>query len=340
VIGWAIPDGPEELIMASGALPQALLGSDIPFSQADAHFQGFACSYTRSLLELLSRDEMNFYDAIILPHTCDALRAFDLVAKEIGKLKIVETYRPPRLRDNPVSENYLRAELERMRKRLGEITGHFASPDEIRQAEKTTNELKDALKEVKTQLKAGRASALEYFSAVQAGMSGDKLEMTKLVKEFLEELKARKPEKLSAKKVLLAGKVAEPLEILDAIEAAGFQVIDDMLVNGSRYIKSKAALEALAEQQFCKIPVAGMYDRDKTRAERILRKVKRSGAHAVIFLVQKFCEPYEMDVVGVEEDLRKASIPVLKLESDYQTSSIAPLKTRIDAFAEMLSAKK
>ena len=345
VIGWAIPDGPEELILASGALPQALLGSDIPFSQADAHFQGFACSYTRGLIEQMSRDQMNFYDAIILPHTCDALRAFDLVVKEMGKLKIVETYRPPRLRDNPVSENYLKAELERMRKRLSEITGHLASADEIKEAEKTVNELKDALKEVKTQLKAGRASAMEYFSAVQAGMTGDKQDMTKLVKEFLEELKTRKPEKLSSKKILLAGKVAEPLEILDAIEAAGFQVIDDMLVNGSRYIKSKAALnkdpiDALAEQQLCKIPVAGMYDRDKTRAERIIRRVKRSGAQAVIFLVQKFCEPYEMDVVGVEEDLRKVSIPFLKLESDYQTSSIAPLKTRIDAFAEMLAAKK
>jgi len=344
VIGWAIPDGPEELVLASGAMPQALLGAEIPFSRADAHFQGFACSYTRSLLELLARDELNFYDALILPHTCDALRALDLVAKELGKVKIVETYRPPRLRGNPASEDYLLEELERLRKRLSEITGHYASAEDIKQASATLNELKDALRGVKTELKAGKAAALEFFSAVQAAMAGDKQEVTRLVKEFLAELKTRAPAKAGAKKIVLAGKVAEPLSLLEAVEDAGFQVVDDLLVNGSRYVKSKVALnkdsvQALAEAQFDKIPVAGMYDREQSRGERILRRVRRSGAQAVIFLVQKFCEPYEMDVVGVEEELTRAGIPLLKLESDYQSSSIAPLQTRIDAFAEMLSAK-
>jgi len=343
VIGWAIPDGTEELILASGAMAQALLGSDLPFAGADAHFQGFACSYTRSLLEMLTRGELDFYDALIIPHTCDALRAFDLVIKDIARVKIVETFRPTRLRDNPASEKFLREELERIRKRLGEITGHFASDQEIKLAAAELNALKETLREVKTQMKAGRASALEFFSATQAGMAGDKKEVIKLAAEFLGEVKAR-PARAGGKKILLAGKVAEPLSILSAIEASGFQVIDDLLVNGARYVKSavdlsKEPIQALVDAQLDKIPVAGMYDRTRSRGERIIRRFRRSGAQAVIFLVQKFCEPYEMEAVGVEEELKKAGIPMLKLESDYQTRSIAPLKTRIEAFAEMLATK-
>jgi benzoyl-CoA reductase subunit C len=344
VVGWAIPDGPEELVMASGAKPQALLGTEIPFSKADAHFQGFACSYTRSLLELLTSGQLDFYDALILPHTCDALRAMDLVAKEQGGVKNVESYRPPRLRDNPASRNYLMEELSRLRKRLSEITGHYATDEEIKQASASLNRLKDLLRGVKTELKAGKASALEFFSAVQAAMSGDKQEVEGMVREFLVELKNRKPLPTKPEKIVLAGKVAEPLSLLEAIETAGFQVVDDLLVNGSRYVKSiveleQAPLQALAEAQLAKIPVAGMYDREQSRGERIIRRVRRSGAKAVIFLVQKFCEPYELEVVGVEEELTRAGIPMLKLESDYQSSSIAPLKTRIEAFAEMLKAK-
>jgi len=343
VIGWAIPDGPEELILASASLPVALLGAGIPFSRADAHFQGFACSYTRSLLELLARGEMEYLDALILPHTCDALRAFDLVVKEISKIKYVETFRPPRIKDNAASVKYLKEELERMRKRLGEITGHYPSLEEIRAGSETINNLKAALNEVKKQMKAGRVKPREYFSAVQAGMVGEKEEITKLVQEFLKEASDRKPE-ARPRKIVLAGKVAEPIEILDEIEASGFQVVDDLLVNGSRYVKSTVDLnqdpiQALADAQLAKMPVAGMYDKEKSRGERIIQKVRRTAAHAVIFLVQKFCEPYEIDVVGVEEELKKAGIPMLKLESDYQTSSVAPLRTRIDAFAEMLTAK-
>lgn len=344
VIGWAIPDGPEELILAAGALPMAVLGAEIPFSLGDAHFQGFACSYTRTLLELSLRGELDYLDALIIPHTCDALRAYDLVIKELGKVKNVETYRPPRLRDNKASEKYLREELERIRKRLGEITGHFPGDDDIRKASEQINALKKELKELKKEVKTGRVSSLEFFSAVAAGMAGDKQEAAKLVAELVREAGSRKPEKATSKKIVLAGKVAEPLSILGVIEAAGLQVVDDLLVNGSRYVKSKVEIDkdpiyALAEAQLDKIPVAGMYDRDKTRAERIIQKVKKSGAKAVIFLVQKFCEPYEMDVVGVEEDLKKAGIPMLRLESDYQAGSVAALKTRIDAFSEMLSAK-
>jgi len=342
VVGWIIPDAPEELILASGALPIAILGAGIPFSRADAHFQGFACSYSRSLLELISRGELDFLDALIIPHTCDAMRALDLVVKEMGGIKSVETFRPPRLKDNPASEKYLREELERIRNRLAEITGHYPDLEEIRKASGTINHLKTALRSLKQEMASGRVSAREYFSAVRAGMAGDKEEVAKLASELIEESKARKPLQKAGKPILLAGKVAEPIEIISEIEGSGFLIVDELLVNGSRYLESMVDLSqepitGLVQAQMNKIPVAGFYHRKESRSERILKRFKASRAQAIIYLIQKFCEPYELEVVGVEEDLKKAGIQILRLESDYQTSSLAPLRTRIDAFYEMLS---
>jgi len=119
--------------------------------------------------------------------------------------------------------------------------------------------------------------------------------------------------------------------------------VDDLLVNGSRYAESEVELklnplEGLVQAQLDKIPVAGFYHRKETRSARILQRVKESQAAGVIYLLQKFCEPYELEVVGIEEELKKAGVKVLRLESDYQTSSLAPLRTRIEAFGEMLAA--
>jgi len=341
VIGWAIPDGPEELILASSAYPLGLLGAGTAFSLAEAHFQGFACSYSRTLLEQIKRGELNYLDGVIFPHTCDAMRALDLVVKEMEPFKLVESYRPPRVRDNASAVKYFSQELERVREKLGKLTGHYAKGEELEQAIEQVNEVKELLKQVKKEMVSGKVRAREFFSLVQAGMVGDKKEVGALAIKFLEEVKARKGTNQKKLKIVLAGKVLEPIEMIDELEQAGFQVVEDLLVNGSRYIESQVELGSepikdLVYAQLNKIPIAGVYDSKKSRAQWVIQRVKESQAEAVIYLVQKFCEPYELEVVGVEEELNKEGIKVLRLESDYQTSSLPPLRTRIDAFAEML----
>ncbi len=342
VVGFCLPDAPEEIILASGALPLALLGKGIAFSRADAHFQSFACSYSRSLLELIERGELDFLDAIIIPHTCDAMRAFDLVVKSMDRFEMTESYRLPRLRENPCAEKYFREELDRLRNKLAELTGHYPDSEEIRQACGTLNKLKSLFGQLKKELKDQRISAGEFFSALRASLVGDRQEMVSLIEQFLLEIKNRTP-KEQGFKIILAGKVAEPPEIIDEIERAGFVVVDDLLALGSRWIESKVdtniePISALIKAQFEKLPFAGLVEnREKSRAQWIIEAVRNSGAHAVIYLLQRFCEPYELEVVGIEEELKQAQIPFLRLETDYQTSSLPPLRTRLDAFYEMLS---
>jgi len=236
---------------------------------------------------------------------------------------------------------YFSQELERVRKRLGELTGHYAKAEELGPAIKQVNQVKEWLGEVKKEMVSGRVNAREFFSLVQAGMAGDKREVGELARRFLEEVKARNTSNQKKLKVVLAGKVLEPIEMIDELEHAGFQVVDDLLVNGSRYIESQVKIGSepmkdLVYAQLNKIPIAGVYDTKKSRAQWIIQRVRETQAEAVIYLVQKFCEPYELEVVGVEEELNQAGIKVLRLESDYQTSSLPLLRTRIDAFAEML----
>ncbi len=342
VLGWTLPDAPEELIYASGILPMAILARGIDFSRADAHFQGFACSYSRSLLELIERGELDFLDGLLIAHTCDTMRAFDLVVKEMERFELCESYRLPRIYANPASRRYFRQELERIRSRLSELSGHYPDAEEIRSALRVFQQLKSALKNLKSELKKGKISARLFFSALRAGMVGDKEEVRQMIEQCREELKNKEPEPEKKFKVILAGKVAEPFEIIEEIERAGFWVVDDLLALGSRWLSAVAdpeqePVDALIQAQENKLPFAGLTHQKSSRAEWLIERVKENQAQGVIYLLQRFCEPYELEVVGVEQELKNAEIPFLRLETTYQPSSLPALRTRLDAFYEMLS---
>ena len=74
----------------------------------------------------------------------------------------------------------------------------------------------------------------------------------------------------------------------------------------------------------------------KNYVEKIKNLAENNGVNAVIFHILKFC-----DIVGhhrheIKELLSKHGIKTLNLERDYSNSMHGQLKTRIEAFLEML----
>ena len=59
-------------------------------------------------------------------------------------------------------------------------------------------------------------------------------------------------------------------------------------------------------------------------------------ADGVIDCSLKFCGLYDIEKKSVSEALKKEGIPVLSLETDYEDSDAGQLRTRIEAFVEML----
>ena len=50
----------------------------------------------------------------------------------------------------------------------------------------------------------------------------------------------------------------------------------------------------------------------------------------------QFCQPYAIEAFKVEKALKDAGIPMLSLETDYSMEDVEQLKTRVEAFVEML----
>ena len=344
-VGWMLTDVPEELILAAGALPVAILAEGVTLREADQHFQGFACSYSRSVLELLASGRLRGLDGVIIPYICDTTRALDLVAKYQRFLPYTECLRIPKTTVGAGVLPYFRQELERLARSLAGLTGTDPDPDRLRQAILLMNEVRRRLDRIRAVLRErpGAISAAEYLGALRASLTLPKEEAVRLLDEFLAEAQIRPSAPSRLPRVILAGKVAEPAAVVEMIEAAGLRVVEDLLVLGGRYVETSAAepgdpLENLARAQLGRWPMTGVWDANRRRGDFLLERVAAAEARGVIFLVQKFCEPWEIDYPGLKEVLDGAGIKNLRLETEYQTGSMEPLRTRIEAFAEMLGA--
>jgi benzoyl-CoA reductase subunit C len=95
-------------------------------------------------------------------------------------------------------------------------------------------------------------------------------------------------------------------------------------------------LEALAQRYLnrvvCPAKHSGLYD----RGNYLIEKVRENRAQGVIFLFLKFCDPHAFDYPYMKAMLDKEGIPSLMVEIEDQIASEGQLRTRCEAFMEML----
>jgi benzoyl-CoA reductase/2-hydroxyglutaryl-CoA dehydratase subunit BcrC/BadD/HgdB len=73
------------------------------------------------------------------------------------------------------------------------------------------------------------------------------------------------------------------------------------------------------------------------RLEHIVTMAKELNVSGVIHYALQFCQPYAIEAYKVEKAMEGAGIPLLKIETDYSMEDVEQLKTRIEAFVEMVS---
>ena len=339
-IGLCHTDVPEELVHAAGALPMTIMARDIAIQKADKHLQSFACTYSRSVVELYEQGELGYLDGIIMPYACDTTRCLDLVFKFAAGLAFYDCLRIPKRVSAEGVKKYFRAELERLAQNLSAFTGQEITNARLGASIKQFNRVRLLLARLQEAVRDRAISASDYFSAVRAALVLPPEDSETLLKQAAETMGGAKANG-KGPRVIVAGKVPQPPGIIGVIEKAGLLIVEDHLVVGGRWVAAMAPegtepWDALIERQLNRLPFAGIWDRRPSRSAYLQERVKAMGANAVVFLVQKFCEPAELDYPGIKEELTKAGVPMLVLDSDYSPGSLDGLKTRVEAFAEML----
>ena len=343
VIGVFLSDAPEELIDASDSLPFTLLGEE-KGSGAGSSIPDFACSLIRNTLHQAILKELEFLDGLVIPYLCDSSRPLFHLWKRNFPTQFSDLLRLPKKLKGDGVKVYLVHELRRFMETLEAFYGISITKEGLWKSIDIYNENRRYLRRIKA-LRYGNPylmSNFEFFSLIKSSMLMPKNEHNQILKKVITGMESPpvSSHSILPKKVFLSGKIAVPFEIFQWLDEMGLFVADDDLAVGTRYFsyeveEGEDPFHALAESYFKRIPSA-LVEGKEDRLSYIVKRVKGGDLKGVIFLHLKFCEPLIFDYPDLKKGLDREGIPNLLIETELHTLASSQIKTRLQAFAEML----
>jgi benzoyl-CoA reductase/2-hydroxyglutaryl-CoA dehydratase subunit BcrC/BadD/HgdB len=152
-------------------------------------------------------------------------------------------------------------------------------------------------------------------------------------------------------RLLVDGACLDNIELIKLIEEIGGNVVADTLCNGARdYFPladtGRDPIEALADRYLRKINCPKTYRENKTgtfegdvqsRFGDIGAYAKEFRVDGAILYIYKYCDPFGFEVPARKAYYKSINVPLLPLEDVYSAGTIGQLRTRIQAFLEMIS---
>ena len=343
VAGYMCSYAPQELLYAAGYVPIRILGRVGDTNRADELLQAFSCSFARSVLDSALEGEWPFLDLVMFSHTCDTMQnVADLWRAHTPGTSVLIVSVPSRT-DGEAPVRYYAAELERVRKALEEKVGPI--PDEkIAEALALYRDHRLAMQEL-YRLRVSHPDLITGARMTTVSLAAflmDRAEHLGLLRGLIEAVKAAgAPGKEVLPRVFVAGGMCRHVGFIELMEEAGCRVVGDDLCVGARSfafadVEAASPLEAIARAYLARTPCPAFHCSTRQPGDALVEAVRRDNAQGVIFLLTSFCDPVAFDHVPMMQALEKAGIPALSLSVEQHREPPEQLRTRVEAFAEML----
>lgn len=345
MLGYFCSYAPEELIHAAGAIPFRLFGARDEIRLADAHLQSYCCSLVRGGLEDALKNELDFLEGAVFPHTCDSIqRLSDIWRLNAGFPVHLDIVLPVKL-NTESARQYMVDVIEQFRLDLEKALGVRIADDAIADSIRLYNRLRDRL----GQLYAIRSRNPELLppsmihKVMKSAMVMDRgvfLEgVDSLVDGFGRAENAGTPSK--RKRLLVSGGICNHPDIYDILSEAGGDVVWDDLCTGARYAagridESKNPIQAIADRYLTRMVCPAKHISTTARGENLAAAVKEHRGDGVVFLLLKFCDPHSFDYPYMKQFLDDRGVPNLLLEIEEQPAPEGQLRTRFETFIDML----
>lgn len=340
-IGWVCNYVPEEIIYAAGLLPIRIMGHEGVISRGDDYLQSNMCPYIRGCLGQGLEKKYDFLDGIIFAHTCDAVcRLFDNWRIYVGTPYSYLLDHPHKISDS--SQQYHYRQLEKLKKSLEDLSGQEITEASLVEAIDIHNENRMLLKQIH-RLMAGDnppLSGVEVSDIIRSSMIMPKDQNNLLLKGLLAELVARKSRSNPGPRLMISGSIMDNAAFVRLVEECGAVVVTDDLCSGTRYFwdsieDNQNPLAAIGLRYLNMVPCACI-EPPFPRFEYVFNMIEEYRVDGVILYGLMFCDTFQYDFVGQRERLAEKNIPVLEVELEHPSLGLGQLKTRIQAFLEML----
>ncbi|MEM0058119.1 MAG: 2-hydroxyacyl-CoA dehydratase family protein [Candidatus Bathyarchaeia archaeon] len=363
IVGYTCMFAPIELILAAGAIPvRVACGIYDAVKLGNRIVPVEVCPVVRSTIGIgmvgLS-PFLELSDALITALTCDGMTKLSEI---LSDKKPVWTLCPPRLKDSPQSTQFWREELKAVKAKLEKLTGTRITAKRLKSAIETMHRATRAFKRLQ-EIRRNIPSVIMGRDAMlvnQTVMWDDIERWTAKTEELCLELEKRVREKVWAcqpdtPRVMLAGSPAiwpDNWKLPNIVEEASPQgvIVADEFCFGDRFLYDPVGVDewtmddmfnAVSERYLLPstCPYFTSEDGNEDRINWLTAMIKERRVDGVIYHVFRGCMLYAMEYMRIKRALDRINVPIYYLDTDYTREDVGQIKTRVEAFLEMLKSR-
>jgi benzoyl-CoA reductase/2-hydroxyglutaryl-CoA dehydratase subunit BcrC/BadD/HgdB len=362
VIGYMCLFAPTELILAAGAIPVRVNSGWYDTSKlGDRVVPVEVCPVIRStigakMIELSPFLEQS--DAVISVLTCDAMTKLGEI---LSDYKTIWGMNVPRIKDSTQSLRFWNDEIKQMKTRIEQFTGNKITRKNLKEAIEMSHRATKAFRRLQ-QLRKGSPVIMgrDAMLVNQTFVWDDKRRWTEKTEALCDELEKRAQRKdwvcaPDTPRVMITGTPMfwpDNWKLPSLVEESNPQgiIVADEQCSGERILNDPVGvdewsmddmLNAIGERYLMAstCPCFTSKDGNEDRINWLLNKVKEWNVQGVIYYVVRGCMLYAMEYTRVKKALDKINIPVYYLDTEYTREDVGQMKTRVEAFLEMLTAR-
>ncbi len=345
---------PYELIRASGAIPIRLCGGyEGSIGPAEKILPRVYCPVIKSTYGLL--EELSPYfdliDIAICPTTCDGKKKLSEMLMRKKQTWLLEV---PHSNVTYQSRKFWLDNLKLLKKQLEELTGNRISTARLKGSidlynsmRKLVHRLYETRKRVEVPIWGGDALLVTNMA-----LYDDPMQWISATEKLCQELEAKQNGGVCPKdtpRFLLTGTpmILPAWKLVRIIEDVGGIIVADDICSGSKsfwdpvapvHWTSEDMLIAIADKYLmntcpCFVP-------NKARIDRVIQFVEDFKVEGVVNYMLQGCHPFGAEDWRVREAMKDMDIPVFSLDTDYSDGDAGQIKIRMEAFIEMVRAKR
>ena len=344
---------PDEVVVACNGIVTGLCGgSQFWVPDGEKYLPADMCPLIKASLGArmgLTCPFFRIVDEIVGETTCDGKKKmYEILATDVP-MHIMELPQMKRPKDIDAFAD----EIALFGKNVEEVTGKQLTVENLAGAIRIINNRRRALQRVYETRKNPDIipiSGTDALLMMQIAFFDDPVRCAEMAGKLADELEQRLADGVSVfpkgtKRILLTG---TPLAIPNwklhhIIETSGAAIVCEENCTGTKFFtnlvdESQTTLEgqfhALAER-YMKINCA-CFTPNTARIDEVLQLARDYQVDGVINTNLKFCTTFKTEAPALEKVLEDNGIPVLDIETDYTDNDAEQLRTRVEAFVEML----
>lgn len=352
VVGTYCVYAPQEIIIAAGAVPVSLCATkEEPIADGEKVLPRNFCPLIKSSYGFAATEKCPFFyfsDAIIGETTCDGKKKMFEIMAELKPLHVMSL---PAGYTSEADRAYWRASIEKVKDYLETELGQKITEERLRDAVRLLNEERRVMQELADCMKLDPVpmTGQDLLKVLWArNFVFDRKELTEKVRQIIRELKeigqkGQGPFPKGAKRIVVTGVPtgigAE--KVIKIIEDAGAAVVYLDNCSGMKQFvtlvdETKPVLEAIADK-YLLTPCSCMSP-NPIRMERMEEIIRDFRADGVVDIVWQGCHTYNVESRVLKDHLQKKhDMPFLHIETDYSQGDVEQIRTRVQAFLEMLA---